>query len=209
MLTVSSIDTLRPKCNTRRVYFSETGEYVTLPQQVLTLHDVVVGSTYEDLDKFDEIILEGQFKLAKERALRMLTRSDKTTFDIKKKLKEDGYNSAVCDEVIGFLEEYALCDDDAYARRFVQHSLESGIPPQKIIMKLRSKGLAKDQITELIEELQSVDNEDLLFKKGCRLIERFNVDDKKQRDKALRRLVSRGYSFDLSKKIINSQQDGS
>ena len=207
MLTISSIDTPQKKSNLRRVYFSETGEYEKIPQQVVRLHDLSVGMSFNSLEEFHALVSNDQYNLAKERALRILARSEKTTHEVSKKLKEDGYFETTISEVISFLEEYKLCDDADFASRYVQQQLSMGLPPQKIKFKLSQRGISRDLICELLDNLQSEESQSALFEKGTKLIEKFDLSTRKEFEKALRKLVGRGYSFDEAKRIINSQQD--
>lgn len=209
MITVSEIDAPRKKSNNRRVYFVEIDESISVPAGVLKLHEIKVGATFSDLDSLLAKLAEGQYKLAKARALRMLGRSDKTTYEVRKKLLEDGYNFDVSEQVISFLKEYHLCDDQAYVEQFVQSRLNQGIAPRKIQAQLRSKGLSEDHVASMIEELQSDETNEILFEKGLHLIKRYRVEDASERNKALRRLVYRGYSFELAKSIVNHLQERS
>lgn len=202
MLTVSSIQSPRKRCNTRHVYFVETSEYVVVPHAVLKVNDIHAGSVFDDLDDFETTIRQGQYKLAKGRALRMLGRSQRTTAEIKKKLLEDGYHPDTCKEVLDFLIEYALCDDQAYAEDFVQSRLRQGTPPKKIAHALSSKGVPNALIEEALSSALSEEAQQVIFDKACSLIARLDLSDPRQSAKALRRLINKGFSYDTAQSAL-------
>lgn len=207
MLTIKSINTPRKNSNTRRVYFFETEEFELIPQQVIRFHDIKEGMTFEDLDEYRALVAVNQYELAKNRGLRILSRSEKTTKEIETKLKEDGYFDKVISEVISFLVDYKLCDDRELASRYIEHHLSCGIPFQKIKFKLLYRGIPKELCEELYNDLHSEEFEQIQEEKGRSLIEKFDLSQRKDCDKALRKLVTKGYSFTDAKKIINSLQD--
>ena len=207
MLTIKSINAPRKNSNARRVYFFETEEFEMIPQQVVRFHNIKEGMTFEDLGDYQALVAENQYELAKNRGLRILSRSEKTTKEIETKLKEDGYFDKVISEVISFLLDYKLCDDREFASRYIEQQLNCGIPFQKIKFKLIKRGIPKELCEELFDDLRSEEFEQIQHEKGRRLIEKFDLSQRKDCDKAFRKLVTKGYLFDDAKKIINSLQD--
>lgn len=205
MLTISSIETVRPRSNARRISFVEMSDVVLVPQQVIKQMGISVADTFDTLEDFYNSVGEFEFSCAKDRALRILTRKDCTTGEISKKLQEDTYRRDTIIAVKKYLIEYNLCDDQEYLRRNISYRLEQGIPEKKILQDLTKKHLDKDDILVVIEELSNDQSYDLQMAKGRKIIEKLDVTTPKLRDKALRKLVNRGYSFDQAKKIINSQ----
>lgn len=208
MLTISSIDSMRPRSNARRITFVEMSDLVFTSQQVVKLAGLKVADSFNSLESFYEKVDEVEFSCAKDRALRILSRKDCATGEIVKKLKEDKYRIETINDVKTFLEEYQLCDDQEYLKRNISYKLSNGVPEKKILQDLMKKHLSKDEIMSIIDELSSEESHEIQFDKGRKLIERFDLTTPKLRDKALRKLVNKGYSFDQAKKIINSLIEG-
>lgn len=207
MLTVSSIESVRPRSNARRILFVEMSDYETLPQQVVRAMNLKIADTFSSIEEFKAKAEKHLYECAKERSLRIVSRKDCTLGEVGKKLSEDCYDRATITAIRQFLIEYQLCDDAEYLRRFVSSKLQQGIPERKIRQDLIKKHLEKDAIEEELEKQMNQDTLDNQLNKAIKLIENISLEDKKSQDKAFRKLVSRGYTFDQAKKAIKYLQD--
>lgn len=113
-------------------------------------------------ETYDEIVTQVLWKRAKERALYLLKASDKTSFQIRRKLEEGYYPAQVIDQVIGLLEKYRYLDDLEYARRYVEYYGTSR-SRQRLALDLSRKGLDREQISRVLEE-QPVEEEEQIKK---------------------------------------------
>lgn len=143
-----------------------------------------------------------QRKSARECALTMLERYDRTEMEMRKKLKEREYTPEEIEETISFLKEYRYVNDAEYADRYIRVcSLKKSI--RQIRCDLERKGVAKELIAERLGENQ-VDEEEqvrrLLIKKGYRPGERMDPD---QYRKLMGSLCRKGFSFEVIRRVTD------
>lgn len=143
-----------------------------------------------------------QKKSARECALTILERSDRTEAEIRKKLKEKEYTPEEIEETVGFLKEYRYVNDAAYAEKYIRvYSSKKSI--RQIRCDLERKGVAKELIAESLLE-EPVDEEEqirrLLVKKGYRPGERMEPD---QYRKVMGALCRKGFSYEVIRRVTD------
>lgn len=116
--------------------------------------------------KEDNLISDGEYsqieeilyKRGKERALYYLKDSDRTSFQMRKKLREGYYPEKIIDKVLDFLEKYGYIDDLRYSEHYIFYNYK-----RKSILQikndLRVKGISKD-IIDVAFENHSFDSSD-------------------------------------------------
>ncbi len=102
-----------------------------------------------DYDSIEEIL----YKRGKERALYYLKTSDKTSFQMRRKLTEGFYPETVIDRILQFLEKYGYIDDFRYACQFIQYN-QSRKSFQQIKNDLRVKGISREHIEEAFSDME-------------------------------------------------------
>lgn len=143
-----------------------------------------------------------QKKSARECALTILERSDRTEAEIRKKLKAKEYTPEEIEETVGFLKEYRYVNDAAYAEKYIRvYSSKKSI--RQIRCDLERKGVAKELIAESLLE-EPVDEEEqirrLLVKKGYRPGERMEPD---QYRKVMGALCRKGFSYEVIRRVTD------
>ena len=108
----------------------------------------------EQYRQIEEIL----YKRGKERALYYLKNSDKTSYQMRSKLKEGLYPENIIEKILSFLNKYGYIDDLQYAIRFVNYNINKN-SCLKIKEKLRVKGINKDIIDEAFDSLHEFDDE--------------------------------------------------
>jgi regulatory protein len=120
--------------------------------------------------------------------------------------KEDKqYNQAALD----YLVECKIVDDQQYAQRLTESLMEKNIGPNKIKEKLYAKGFSSQLIDVCITNITF--NDDDYFTKALILKTRKFGDapiaDIKVKQKALRHLIGKGFSYTIANKAINYCRD--
>lgn len=143
-----------------------------------------------------------QKKSARECALTILERSDRTEAEIRKKLKEKEYTPEEIEETVGFLKEYRYVNDAAYAEKYIRvYSSKKSV--RQIRCDLERRGVAKELIAESLLE-EPVDEEEqirrLLVKKGYRPGERMEPD---QYRKVMGALCRKGFSYEVIRRVTD------
>lgn len=111
------------------------------------------------------------------------------------------YNQAVLD----YLIERKIVDDQAYAQRITESLMEKNIGPNKIKEKLYTKGFSAQLIDTCITNITFTDDD--YFTKALTLKQRkfgnAPITDIKLKQKALRHLIAKGFSYTIANKVVN------
>lgn len=144
------------------------------------------------LDSYDKV---------KEKALRLLEFRSHSEYELKDKLKHLGASEEDIEKTFDFLHEYHLTDDRIYATRLANDlSNIKKFGKHRIKAELLRRGIERDIISEVLDELETDEGEQLLPLMEKKLGGDF---DRKNRDKAFRYFASRGYSFDDIKRAFD------
>lgn len=150
-------------------------------------------------------IIELLKKRAKERCLYLLDDMPRTEYQLKTRLKETFYPEEAIDHAISYCREKHYIDDLDYAKRFISIRSEK-LSIRMIEKKLREKGIDRDTIDLAFQESE-VSEEDTLKT----MIEKKYGDPSKlsfeEKQKAMRKFVSAGFSYDTVKSAMNRVSD--
>ena len=144
---------------------------------------------YEVVDSFEE---------ARKCAHRIIKAREKTSFELLKRLQEKGHNKEDAQAVVKRFVEVGLVDDTRYTEIYIRGAQSSNKGWQRILRELNKRGID----TELLE----APSEDEELERARETIERFSVATHKEREKALRRLVTRGFSYGIAKQAIATRK---
>ena len=139
------------------------------------------------------------------RYLSYRSRSEKEIKDylVKKKLDEGTIES-----IIIKLKEYKFLDDTKFAKTWISSRLRYKNKPVWIIEKeLSDKGIKKELIQELVSDLDSKKETDLKSAKELaqkKLDFYRNLSPQKRREKTASYLLRKGFSWDVVKKVLQS-----
>lgn len=152
-------------------------------------------------EEYASILNEILFERAKNRAVHLLEKSDRTESDIRKKLKEGYYPDDAIENAVSMLKEYHYIDDLEYAKSYIRTFGE--LKSRKMIsMKLLEKGIDRDIIDKALDEELQMDQSDLIVKLLTkRHYDRENAD-KKERERTIRYLLGKGFSYDSFSDLI-------
>lgn len=110
------------------------------------------------------------------------------------------FNEAALD----YLIERDIVNDLRYAQRLTERLTEKNIGPNKIKEKLYVKGFSSQTINECVSTIETSE-EDYFDKALILKIKKFGVDpieDMKLKQKALRHLMSKGFSYSIANKVV-------
>ena len=108
-------------------------------------------------------------------------------------------------QVLSRLKDLKYLDDTAYTKDFIESRTSSSRPRGKFILKreLKNKGIHPELAERIVEESE-INEEELAFEsllKKAKAIER--AEPRKQKEKALRFLASRGFKIDAIYKAVD------
>src|SRR3954471_17647659 len=133
-----------------------------------------------------------------ERALRSVAVRERTEHELRLFLERRRFEPDVIDDVVGALREEGLLDDAGYARRFAEdRRLLDRWGSERITRDLVRRGIERELIDNA---LAGHDRDDELAVAVELLNRRFPLpfDGDRERDKAWRMLVRRGYEAELA-----------
>lgn len=136
--------------------------------------------------------------------LKFRIRSEKEIRDyLYKKIAKTHFSRKDVETVINKLKEQELIDDQKFIDTYVKDRLAINPKSEKILKKeLAQKGINKNLIEKYFLENQ-IDEEKNAFLILQKKWSRFkNLDKKKQFEKSIRLLLSRGFSYELAKKAF-------
>lgn len=155
-------------------------------------------------------IRENITEKAAERAAAYINIKPRTAFQVRKYLREKGYDGDVIDAVVKQLAEYHYIDDMEYAMMYFRYGFEKGRGLVRIKRELAEKGVAADVIEMAYDEFDDVpDQTEAAMQIAKTMISGMELDDmdydekRKLQAKIGRRLMSRGFSSDVVYKVIN------
>ncbi len=137
--------------------------------------------------------------------LKFRPRSEKEVRDyLYKKIAKTHWSRDDADKIIEKLREESLIDDPKFVDWFVR--MRTSLKPKgerMLVRELKLKGI-KDELIEGYFSANKIDEEKLAAELLGKRWPRFkSLDSKKRFEKAARYLLSRGFGYEMTKKIIN------
>lgn len=169
-----------------------------------TLYSYGLLSKKEMDDKeFEEMMLENEKKLAKQKALKTLSMANKTKKELVLKLKQSKFSTEAIDYAMTFVDKYDFIDEENIAKTLVEGKYSKKRYSKRAMMsKLRQKGISSDVIGDSIKDIgddEEFENAMYFAQKKLRTI---RDDDKyKVRNKLMSALSYRGFSYDIIKRV--------
>ncbi len=145
---------------------------------------------------------------AKDAAYRFLTPRVRSEFEVRRKLKEKGFNNDTIALAIERLKELRLLDDSDFALRMTKDLVNlKGCGRYYIQRKLKEKGIDPETIEVAIESVfAEVDEFETAEKVALRRL-RMPTYNPKERARIGRYLQGRGFSWDIIKEVFKGLDD--
>ena len=191
----------RPGCRLIRLV---SGDSMTVPLPVFKAAPLKVGQSVIQ-EAYFKRVLPLEAGLALEQASRMLMMRDRTTQEIRSRLKEVGYTEQTVESVVQKLLDARVLDDSRYLENFISMRVKR-MGTRRIRQELMQKGIAQPLIDEALEE---IDREALLgsaVKHAKKALARKTEDKRHQRNLAYAALARRGYKPDIIKQALDLAQ---
>ncbi len=156
-----------------------------------------------DENEFEEMMLENEKKLAKQKALKTLSMANKTKKELVLKLKQSKFSTEAIDYAMTFVDKYDFIDEENIAKTLVEGKYSKKRYSKRAMMsKLRQKGISSDVIGDSVKDIgddEEFENAMYFAQKKLRTI---RDDDKyKVRNKLMSALSYRGFSYDIIKRV--------
>lgn len=162
-----------------------------------------------DMDFSENEILEMKYfsdiERAKSRAINYISGKLKTKYEVRLKLKENGFAEDVIDEVLDILEKEEYLNDKVYCEIFIEDKKKlNGYGKNKIKSLLIQKGISKNIFEGFLNEFEYDEEFDNALKMGIKKLELLSneEDNFKKKQKIINYLVYRGFGFDVINDVL-------
>ena len=155
--------------------------------------------------ELEQIIIESETHSAFETALKFLSTTPKTKYEIKQKLFKKGFIKDVVENALMKLEEYHYIDDESYVKMYIDSVSKKS--KTEIQRNLRAKGIEKEIIDTALLEFDELSEEQNAFDYATKYMKNKIVDTKSLRNLMLN-LMRKGYSYEISLKMMQKFQSG-
>ena len=147
--------------------------------------------------------MSGREQDAYELALRALSYKERTESELRTWLAEREVAEVEIEEVIALLMEAGAIDDAAFARRYAEDKRNlAGWGPDRIAKALEGRGIAREHV----EAVLGGDDEEAQLERAVGLLgdRGLACESERERERALRLLVRRGYPLELAYEVVRS-----
>ena len=157
-----------------------------------------------DFPTYKLILANDEFNRAKNYALNKISYSQKSTYEIRQKLKEQKFSEDVIEKIIAYLDYYGFLDDESYVKAYIRDKDEiSNWSRGKIRFMLKRKhiddNLIEDYIYTISDEREA---EKARFFADKKIKNDFSYEN---RAKVFRHLASKGFDVDIINQVLNER----
>ncbi len=148
-------------------------------------------------------------KRCKLRAMNLLQKKDYTTKQLTDKLSEGMYPQSIVTQAIEYVRSYRYLDDERYVRDYVTYHISSR-SRNRIIQDLMGKGISKEFMLPILDEIYSEESDDTEIEQIRHLLVKKHYDpnnsDFKEKQKMMAFLMRRGFQMSDIRKVINAEE---
>lgn len=202
-----TIETAGPDRRARRLLLSDGAPDPvwerTTSAAVVKILALAAGPFDKDTVELESNLRTAENELSKERAYTLLAYRARSRFELRKRLVDDGYPPALASAVVERIAEMGYLDDRAFAESLVRMKMASGWGERKIRRALVEKGVDDLLVDEVCLEYLGADDE---FERALQLVSGKPCVTRKERDRLLRRIVSRGFSPGVAYSVLRAVQ---
>lgn len=157
-----------------------------------------------DFDLYKKILANDEFNRAKNFALNKISYSQKSTYEIRQKLREKKFSDHVIDDIIAYLDYYGFLDDEAYVKAYIRDKDEiSRWSRGKIRYMLKGKHIDDNLIEDylyLIDDKREA--EKARFFADKKIKGDFSFEN---RTKVFRHLAGKGFDVDIINLVLDER----
>lgn len=157
-----------------------------------------------DFPIYKKILANDEFNRAKNFALNKISFSQKSTYEIRQKLKDQKFSADVIENIISYLDSYGFLDDEAYVKAYIRDKDQiSSWSRGKIKYMLRQKHIDENLIED---NLCLISNEREAEKAGFFADKKIKNDySYENRAKVFRHLAGKGFDIDIINLVLNER----
>lgn len=155
-------------------------------------------------DLYKKILANDEFNRAKNFALNKISYSQKSTYEIRQKLREKKFSDHVIDDIIAYLDSYGFLDDEAYVKAYIRDKDKiSRWSRGKIRYMLKGKHIDDNLIEDylyLIDDIREAEKAGFFADKKIK--GDFSFEN---RTKVFRHLAGKGFDIDIINLVLDER----
>jgi regulatory protein len=178
-----------------------------LSYEVLLKNGLRKGSEISE-SHFDYLVKENQKYFIKQKAYTYLGKRLHSVYELKTKLRQKKYDKDLIQAAIDDLQNAGLLDDMKFAEMYSDEKLRLKLwGKTKLKSELMKKGISSAIIASVLESnfpdaSEEIDNATRLVKKKYDQLKNRNMEHQKLVKRLYNFLISKGYSYDVSRQAI-------
>lgn len=154
-------------------------------------------------EKFREFLKENDRQNAKSYLYNMIARKGRTTKEARDRLYEKGFHKDAVEYAIGVVSSYGYLNDEEYAKNYVSSAIRSK-GEYRVKRELQLKGISDENMVDALDLMDSDSEYESAYTLAKKYLKSKDISDEKVKEKLFRYLVSRGYGYDLVKKVMRT-----
>ena len=132
--------------------------------------------------------------------LNSVSRRSVSVADMRRKLYDKEYPSAVVEEVIAKAKGYNYLDDDYYAKCYVEQNIKRK-GSLRIKAELKQHGISDELINKYLKK--SDEEVEVALKEAEKFASRLDLTDAKDKNKLIRHMQYKGYNWEIITKCLS------
>ncbi len=192
-MTITKIKRIA-KTNRYHVYIDGKWNGIFL-DETLARHKIKTDGEIDE-EEFKEIKAENDRKLSFDMAVGYLEKYVVSEKGLREYLKKKGFDDLTIKNAVEKLREYGYVDDEKFAKNYFD-SLSSSQGKNVIASKLRAKGVSKEIVEDLMENI----DEESQLNQAVNLAKKFLKNREKSaktKQKCLAHLIYKGYDYNVA-----------
>ncbi|MFD1135280.1 regulatory protein RecX [Paenibacillus urinalis] len=188
-------------------YMISFGPYeLSVLEDVMIKYRMIKGNSFHKTE-LEEIVIADEKQRAYVQSLKFLERKPRTRHEMAQKLKQKEYVDSIIEEVLSRLERERLIDDAFYAKEWAIQRISNHRKGKLWVgQELRQKGIAKEHIQLALGEVSVEEEWDSAMTAGRKKWDQVKGDLLEKKRKTYPFLMRRGYSGEVTRKVIGQLQ---
>lgn len=201
MSVITKIEAQKRNSDRVNIYVDEE-YFMAIYTELVYTHSLKKGMDI-DKDSLESLLHDEMYMKAKNKALNILSKSYQSEKKVREKLLTD-FDENIVDDVIDFLKEYKLIDDNILAEKIVHDNMSlSKFGKNKIKQNLYNKGISESDIQNAISQIDSDEEYNNAKYLAEKRLKRLNGEDKnKIKQKIYQHLAYKGFNYDIINRVL-------
>lgn len=172
-----------------RIYINDEYAFSLYPSEIKKYN--IEENQLIEQEKYDSIMREVIVRRAKQKAMDLLKRMDRTEQELRIKLKREEYPLIAVEAAIDYVKSYHYIDDIRYIENYIR--FKKGTKSIRLIeMELRQKGIDKESIHAVLER-ESLNDDEALKKAICKKVRNWEEMSFLEKRKVFAYLYRKGF----------------